>query len=234
MVTELVDAMGASLGQQIQPTFGYYRQPNGWITVSPITRLERISYIEQGWEHLAKYGAFDMTPYVANHPFEGLFMFGGAGEMQVEQIIATGLYMDPPLVPTCRQHITQFHRGHKVGCWRGAKPVVFLQLADVPKGVLGPFPCEFCPRKLPTQQARNQHQQVAHKEELGNLQTGRSLGTSLAEAMSTVPKAGILVSSDPEREALFARIAELQAEKAKTDERRAAMAKARAARKPRK
>ena len=176
-------ASGVANDRRIQPTYGYYRQPNGWITVSPITRMERIKYVEEGWEHLARYGSFDMSPYVAAHPFEALFMFGGVGEMPAEQVIQMGLYLDPPRVPTCRQQLTQFHRGHTPGCWQGASRVQFPQLADVDQGLLGPFPCAFCERQMATIQAREQHQMVAHKDALGNLQTGRSLGASLADAL---------------------------------------------------
>jgi len=184
--TGIAEDIGANLGQRIRPTYGYYRQPDGWITFSTNTRLEKVAYIEHGWEALEQYGAFDATPYVAAHPFEHLFMFGGAHEMPVDQVIKTGLYMNPPLVPKCGQHLTQFHRGHSRQCWVGAEPVYFPQLEGME---LTPFPCGFCERILPTEQAKTQHQSVAHKEELGNLQTGRSLGTSLAEAMSNVPTA---------------------------------------------
>lgn len=182
---QVLDDVAASISvtRRIQPTYGYYRQKNGWITVSTITRLERINYLERGWQHLGQYGAFDMTPYVANHPLEALFMFGGAHELPVEQVIQMGFYMDPPMVPRCKQHITQYHRSHNAVCWQGATPVEFPQLANVPASRLGPFPCEFCSRKLPTVEARRQHQGVAHKEELGNLEAGKSLGDSLAAAL---------------------------------------------------
>jgi hypothetical protein len=42
---------------------------------------------------LEAYGAFDMAAYTVNHPFEGLFMFGGAKEMSVDQVLETGLYI---------------------------------------------------------------------------------------------------------------------------------------------
>lgn len=207
-ITDIDDALSSQVGRRIQPTFGYYRQPNGWITVSPITRMERLKYTEEGWQYLEKYGVFDMTTYTANHPFEGLFMFGGAGEMSAEQVIATGLYIDPPLVPRCRQHLTQFHRSHTRDCWVGATRVEFPQLANVPQGVLGPFVCDFCKRKLPTAEARQQHQSVAHSKELGNITTGRSLGDSLAAALSGVKP--IAQATEPGLDELKARIAQLE------------------------
>lgn len=184
LVHEVSDALSSDLARRIQPTFGYYKQPNGWITISPNTRLERLKYTEEGWTYLDAYGAFDMTAYTANHPFEGLFMFGGAKEMSVQQILETGLYIDPPKVPTCRQHLTQYHRSHNANCWRGAVPVEFPQLASVPKALIGPFVCDFCSRKMPTAFALKQHQSVAHTEPLGNVQMGRSLGDALAAALA--------------------------------------------------
>ena len=80
MVSQVSDELASSLptARRIRPTFGYYRQPNGWITVSPITQMEKMKYIQEGWVSLDSYGQFDMSPYVANHPLEMLFMFGCA------------------------------------------------------------------------------------------------------------------------------------------------------------
>ena len=180
----IVEDVGASLGQKIQPTFGYYRQANGWITISPVTRMEMVKYIYEGWECLVQYGVFDMTPYVANHPFEGLVMMGGVHEMPVDQLLQTGLYLNPPMVPGCKQHITQFHRGHNRTCWFNAKPMDFPQLVGIPNSLKGPFPCDICQRKdLATAAALAQHQKVAHHDELGVLQMGATIGTSLGSAL---------------------------------------------------
>ena len=192
MTTGVSDVTGAELGRNIQPTFGYYRQPNGWITVSINTRLERLKYVEEGWKYLDQYGSFDMTSYTVNHPFEGLFMFGGAKEMPLDQVIQMGLYIDSPLVPTCGQHITQYHRGHRQACWRGSKPVEFPQLADAPEGAIGPFVCSFCKRKMPTPEALTQHQSVAHATPMGNIQLGKSLGDTIAGAIGKQPTAAEL------------------------------------------
>lgn len=186
------DTLGADVGRNIQPTFGYYRQPNGWVTISPNTRLERLKYSEEGWTYLEQYGAFDMTAYTVNHPFEALFMFGGAAELPAEQVLQTGLYIDPPLVPTCFQHTTQYHRGHRAACWRGAKPVAFPQLADVPAALIGPFICSFCQRKMATVASLTQHQSVAHVTPMGNIQLGKTLGDTIAAAMSKQPTAAEL------------------------------------------
>lgn len=182
----IAEGLSEDLGRRLQPTFGYYRQRNGWITTSPITRLERVKYAERGWKHLAEYGAFDMSPYVANHPFEMLFMFGGAKEMPVDQIIQNGFHLNPPQVPTCKRHMTQYHRRHVPACWQDAAPVVFPQMADVSQESLRPYPCEFCNRILPTPQGRDQHQQVAHKDEIASLRSGRSLALALNEKQRNI------------------------------------------------
>lgn len=224
---DVLDDVASTLSRRIQPTFGYYRQPNGWITVSPSTQMDRMKYVGEGWTYLEAYGSFDMTAYVAGHPFEGLFMFGGAKEMSVEQVLQNGLYIDPPLVPRCKQHITQFHRAHTPECWRGAQRVEFPQLEGVPKERIGPFICEFCQRKMPTPVAREQHQSVAHAKPLGDIRLGRSLGDTLAGVMGQQKAA----PDDREAEALRRRVAELEEEQAKTLRNREAMAKARAKRK---
>lgn len=199
------ESVSSEIGRRIQPTSGYYRRSDGWITVSPITQTERIKYIDRGWTHLPDYPPFDMSPYVNNHPFEALFMFGGAHEMSVDQLLQTGLYMNPPLVPTCRESLTQFHRAHNQNCWRGAKLVEFPQMVDVAEALIGPFPCDFCDRNLPTVEGRDQHQSVVHKERLGDMQTGKSLGTSLAEALGNI-------SLGDGQDQLRQRIAELESQ----------------------
>src|SRR3989304_5798911 len=96
---------------RIMPTYGYYRQPNGWITVSPATDLEELSYRKEGWEPLTQYGRVEMTTeYIADHPFEGLFQAGGAKELPLQQVIEMSFVMTPPLVPTCNMRVNQNHK----------------------------------------------------------------------------------------------------------------------------
>ncbi|KKN75594.1 hypothetical protein LCGC14_0378320, partial [marine sediment metagenome] len=163
-----------------------------------------------GWESLDQYGSFDPSPYVVNHELEGLFMMGGAHELTLDQIVKAGLYINPPMVPTCKTHMTQYHRSHDADCWRGAKPVEFPQIAGMD---LQPFPCEFCERVLPTMEAKEQHQSVFHKEEKGNIQQGQSLGTSLADALRNTN----LLPAQVSEESLLKRIEELKAELAEKD-----------------
>lgn len=166
----------------IRPNYGYYRQPNGWIKPAVMTPMEELKYRREGWEPLPRYGRFDMgTGYAADHPLELLFMLGGAAELCEDQIRQQGLYMNPPLVPTCRQALTQQHRKHSPACWVGAKPVHFPQVANMKD--LGPFLCRFCDRKSATIEGRDQHEGVMHQEEKGNIQMGETLAASLTEGM---------------------------------------------------
>ena len=234
--SELAEGLGASLATQrnIRPTFGYYRQPNGWITASPITRLERVKYIERGWQHLGQYGAFDMSPYAANHPLDALFMFGGAKEMPVDQIIQMGFHLNPPLVPGCRMHLTQLHPRHTANCFAGAKPVEFPQLAGVDPVRLRAHRCEFCDRVLPTPEARKQHEQVVHKEELGHMQAGRSLATAIADGKPSVVAASpapVAAGEAPDVSALLERIASLEKREKEREKNRVRTSNARAAKK---
>lgn len=171
---------------KIRPTYGYYRQPDGWITASPMTDMDELKYRRGGWEPLTRYGYFEMsTDWAANHPLEALFMRGGARELSEDQIIQQGLYMDPPLVPTCRQPLNQDHKRHVYECMANAKPVVFPQLKH--RTDLGPFACTFgCGREFPTTAARDQHASVMHAPEKSDERTGESLATALTKGLSGV------------------------------------------------
>ena len=167
---------------KVDLTYGYYRQPNGWITVSPVTALEELRYRREGWEPLTIYGRVEMaTEYAADHPLEGLFIHGGARELCREQIIESGLHLTPPLVPVCGQTLNQYHRKHNELCWRGAQPVTFPQLGeDVPEGLQ----CRFCQRSpFPTEAARSQHEGVMHREEKGEIRSGQVIAESMVKGL---------------------------------------------------
>lgn len=179
--------------RDMRPTYGYYRQPNGWITVSPSTDMDELKYRREGWEPLKRYGYFDMaTEWAADHPLEVLFMFGGAHELPRAQILEQGLHLNAPLVPTCRSPLTQQHRRHSPSCWSGAQQVTFPQLEGLGPEQLGPFPCRFCGGEKPTVKARDQHENVTHKEERGDIRTGEALAASLTEGLrpSMAPQQG--------------------------------------------
>ena len=160
-----------------RPTYGYYRQTNGWITCSPITDLEELKYRRERWEPLPQYGRVEMTSaYMADHPLEVLFMYGGAHELPVAQVIEQALWMNPQLVPTCRMPISQDHKMHRTTCWVGSQPAVFPQ---VPPDTPMYFACRFCDARKPTEKARNQHESVMHKEEQGDLRTGQTMAEAL-------------------------------------------------------
>lgn len=167
--------------KRAKPTYGYYRQPNGWITISPATDLEELKYRREGWEPLTQYGRVEMTiGYMADHPLEPLFMLGGAKELPVEQIVAMGLHLNPPLVPTCGLRLDQYHKGHTAGCLVGAKPVVFPQLESQN---YPPSQCRFCERVLPTEKARDQHEGVMHKDAKSDIRTGEALAAAMVKGL---------------------------------------------------
>lgn len=179
-ITALEDAAQQGVVKQGPATYGYYRQPNGWITVSPMTQLDELKYRQEGWEPLAQYGRVEMaSEYMADHPLEPLFMRGGAVELCREQIVESGLHLDPPLVPRCGRPLGQFHKSHNETCWKGAEPVFFPQLEEVP----ATFPCRFCDRVLPIEKAREQHEGVAHKDEKGDIRTGQTLADALVKGL---------------------------------------------------
>lgn len=163
-----------------KPTYGYYRQPDGWITVSPATNTDELRYRRGGWEPLTQYGRFEMaSPYMANHPLEPLFMRDGAHELTVDQVVKQGLYIDPPVIPRCRTPLGAEHKRHTRNCMNGAPKVEFPQVADLKE--LGPFSCPFgCGRNdLPTVAARDQHASVMHGPEKSDERTGKSLAEAL-------------------------------------------------------
>ena len=167
---------------KIKPSYGYYRQPNGWITVSPAAELDELHYRRRRWEPLIQYGRFEMsTPYAANHPLEALFMLGGAHELSREQIIESGLHLNPPLIPSCRTPANQYHPQHNANCMSGATPVVFPQLTAED---MVAYPCRFCEASKPTEKARNQHETVMHKDEKSDIRTGQALSDGNKELIS--------------------------------------------------
>ena len=211
-----------TMDTRIRPTFGYYRQPNGWLTVSPATELEELSYRKEGWEPLTRYGRVEMTSeYMAEHHFELLFIRGGAKEMSTAQIIELGFGLNPPLLPVCGQRIDQLHKRHLVSCWENAQPVQFPQLVSVP----GPFICTICSKALPTEKARDQHEGIAHRPEKSDIRTGQTLAASLAAALQ--PQSGNLVGPDvmAELAALRAKVSALETARPKQRRTRAVAAK---------
>ncbi len=194
MTTGLQDPETMGVAKQRVSTYGYYRQPDGWITLSAATALEELARRKQGWEPLTTYGRPEVsTAYAVHHPLEQLFMLGGVKELCREQIIEMGLHLNPPLVPSCRQVLSQYHKGHNEACWVGAEPVIFPQIT---KEDMQSFQCHFCDRDpFPTDKARAQHEEVMHKEQKGEIRTGEALAGAMvdglgAKAPSTEQDAG--------------------------------------------
>ena len=184
MTMGLAEQIGTGVGPGVLPSHMYYRQANGWVKPALATELEELKYRREGWEPLIQYGKFDLVDdYTVNHPLEALFIMGGAGEMQRDQIMQMGFHLHPPLVPVCGMPIHQFHKRHLARCWVGARPVRFHQLDGES---FEPFPCRFCEVEKATEKARDQHETVMHKAERGDIRTGETLGRALTQGLGPI------------------------------------------------
>jgi hypothetical protein len=152
-----------------------------------MSTIDLARYQEEEWEPLRQYGFMEMnSEYAADHPFEALFMFGGAKEMPVEQIIGMAFHLTLPVVPSCGKRLDQNHKHHNRGCWVNAQPVSFPQLTDPPDG----FQCRFCERPpFPSGTAREQHEAVMHKDERGEIRTGEVLANAMVRGLKGVSQA---------------------------------------------
>jgi hypothetical protein len=153
----------------------YLRNPAGDIVSADAADGEVMKKVRRGWTPLFEYGQFGSAAYYMDHPYEPLFQAGGARELSVAQIVSMGYHLRPPVVPTCERHVgTDGHLTHagsaggrnarERGCWNGARPVHFPQLAgqDVPAE---PPECDYCGRDdFPTDAALRQHQSVMHAD----------------------------------------------------------------------
>lgn len=192
--------------RRVRPSHVYYLDAKGWVTMGPATRIERSKLEDEGWKPIPGIPAFDVAHFwTANHPFETLFQFQGAKYMPVQQIVEMGYHFNPPLVVACGQPQTEKHN-HDGKCYEGARSVVFPQLRGLE--LEGPFICEYCARdNLATKKAFDQHMEVAHKDERGDLRTGNALASHLAQALlptltaGSLPKVTIL-EADTEQAAL--------------------------------
>jgi len=154
----------------------YCRTPVGEVVACDASDMELMKKIRRGWQVLADYGQFGSSAYYMDHPYEALFQAGGAREMSARQVVDLGYHLRPPLVPTCERHVgdAKDHLAHTgapgagspkaQGCWRGARPVYFPQLAGLSLPEAPPM-CEYCGRDdLPTERALRQHQDVMHND----------------------------------------------------------------------
>lgn len=171
-----------------KPNFGYYRQSNGYITVAQTSPMEEMNYMKlDRCIRMPEYGSFDMTTeYAAHHPFELLFINGGAKEMPVEQVLELGFHVSAPIIPRCRQRLDQMHRGHDSSCYPGIK-VTFPQLADADTTV---YPCttEGCNRsrsgnELPSAEALKNHTTVMHSDDSKSVKNGSAIGQAIVEGL---------------------------------------------------
>lgn len=180
-MVNLAAEIGIGMRPRHTPTHMYYRQPNGWITSGKAAPIEQTSFVEEGWLPLRQYGRLDVQyEYIGEHPYEVLFMRGGAKEMSVNQVIEAGFWLESPIIPGCNIALNPIHPYHTEECWLNKQSVEFPQVpVNTPKS----YDCHFCERKLPTIIAREKHEGVMHREEKGELRTGDALATSLIRGL---------------------------------------------------
>jgi hypothetical protein len=167
MVRQIVGGAGAtnkSAGRM------YWRGPDGYIHTEARDPATRLRWLEAGAVPLLAYGSFPYCVYTLEHPYEVLFMRGGAKELKLEHIKEMGYHLHPPLVPTCGIPVEgalpdgRIHYRHTEACWAEARPVQFPQLDLDYRGTR--FICEFCGlADFASQKALDQHSRVMHKDE---------------------------------------------------------------------
>ena len=170
----------------------YCRMPGGEVIACDASDMELMKKIKRGWQVLSDYGQFGSSAYYMDHPYEPLFQAGGAHELSIAQVTSMGYHLHPPLVPTCERHVGQqkehlVHAGRPgaatakaAGCWRGARPAQFPQLAGLEFEV--PDACEFCGRDdFGTVTALKQHQDVMHNDRRQQQQLGEAIVSGLRQ-----------------------------------------------------
>lgn len=166
----------------VRPVFGYYRKPDGDITFDVTSPMERLHYLEEGWKYLPEYGSFDATTeYTANHPFETLFLFGGAEAMPVQQVIDNGFHVWPPEIPGCKRALDQSHKRHSGVCWSNKRVVKFPQLAG--SGAKA-WPCTFCAEVRATEAGIENHMTVVHRQERGEMRGGEAIAAAIVKGLT--------------------------------------------------
>lgn len=171
----------ARQGGSGRPVFGYYVKSDGEVTFAVTSPMEKLHYLEEGWKHLPQYGAFDATTeYTANHPFETLFMYGGAKEMPVSQVIANGFHVWQPEIPGCNHPIDQNHKRHNQGCFANRRMVVFPQLRGSDAKA---WTCTFCEAVRATEEGLKNHMAAVHREERGELRGGEAIASALLKGL---------------------------------------------------
>lgn len=234
----LLGAEGPTIFQELRQIgsgdYQYYRQPNGWIAFGQIgkQRSYENNFMRTGWKPLGgphaavmgtnDYGVFDLDEYYLEHPHEILFIRGGARELPLDQILAHGYHLRPPLIPRCGLQVGAEHKAasggdngsrlHLAVCWRGAQRVQFPQLAG--RNFADPGACPFCHRDdFASALARNQHIGVMHKTEMGQMTLADAIvkGVQAAQGAAGAP-ATTVIDREAAEAAEAARMAVEQAE----------------------
>ncbi|MGH8359324.1 MAG: hypothetical protein ACRESF_17710 [Pseudomonas sp.] len=185
---------------------------------------EKIKRVREGYKPLDAYGAFKVQPYHQDHPFEVLFVRGGAKDMPLQQVIDQGFYFRPPLIPRCGATFGETGHPpnrktlrHTERCWQGATTVVFPQLTgSTVEEREGPYACKWCadetgePKLFARQRGLRQHESVVHLDEIGSDRLGAQLikglgGGQAGPSNTEADLKGELLKMQEQMEALMAR-----------------------------
>lgn len=188
--------------------YQYYRQPNGYVTVSPAFGTDMLRYMMEGWVPLTKYGRFKLNQHVHENKFEWLFQRNGQLEVPIQQLIEEGFHTREMKVPGCglwygkpesyefqsermredivpnKSHI------HDHQCYEEGWVVTFPQFKqEMPQS----FPCQFCSDVGTTEKALERHVSIAHKDRVAAFSTANAIAAALKgfAAIAPVEKAQI-------------------------------------------
>lgn len=174
--------------------YQYYRQPNGYITVSPAFGTDMLRYMMEGWTPLTRYGRFKLNQHVHEHKFEWLFQKSGQLEVPIAQLIEEGFHTRETKVPGCglwmgkpesyefqsarmRENIIpNLSHKHDAQCYEEGWVVKFPQFSqEMPES----FPCQFCSDVGTTEKALERHVSIAHKDRVAAYSTANAIASAL-------------------------------------------------------
>ena len=186
---EMASQIGVVVGRLVnkgQLTHAYYSKPNGDITIGPShwmmeAQLERRKPRDR-WTRLktdlspdsAPIPPFDIYDYTLERPFENLAIWGKLALVPRKQVLELGLHKRPDLlVPVCGMGLSPFHFAHTDACFVGAQPYRWTQMH--PEDYAEIAECQYCGQTMPTEQARQFHIRIMHKEDWQHEAMGKAI-----------------------------------------------------------